>query len=84
MTHPFGSPLPKVGIELIARNQTNMNVNVLLLMTIMGAIAAIGIATNALPERDRVSRLQFLPAVFHQNPAPQKLKAGTHLCHYRL
>ncbi len=51
MTHPFGTPLPKVGIEPIARNQTNMNANVLLLMAIAGAIAAI--TTNALPERDR-------------------------------
>ncbi len=71
-------------METSDRNQTNMNANVLLLMAIAGVIAAIGIATNALPERDRVSRLQFLPAVFHQNPAPQKLEAGTHLCHYRL
>jgi hypothetical protein len=39
-------------MEAIACNQTNMNVNVLLLMAIAGAIAAIGIATNALPERD--------------------------------
>jgi hypothetical protein len=40
-------------MEAIARNQTNMNVNVLLLMAIMGAIATISIATNALPERNR-------------------------------
>ncbi len=33
-------------MEAIARNQTNMNVNVLLLMAIMGAIATISIATN--------------------------------------
>jgi hypothetical protein len=40
-------------MEAIARNQTNMNVNVLLLMAIMGASATISIATNALPERNR-------------------------------
>jgi hypothetical protein len=41
-------------MKAIARNQTNMNVNVLLLMAIMGAIATISIAKNALPERNAI------------------------------
>ena len=52
-TRPFSSPLAKVGIEPIARNQTKISVNVLLIMVIAGVIAAIGLATNALPKRDQ-------------------------------
>jgi hypothetical protein len=40
--------------------QTNLNANVLLLMVIAGAIAAIGIATNALPEGEPNKKLNIL------------------------
>ncbi len=52
-------------MEAIAHNQTNMNANLLLLMAIAGAIAAIAIAKNALPERD----LRFAAALRYRDQA---------------